>query len=365
MRNPLTVAIVGSGIISHNHAAAIARHPGLEIAAIVDPEAAAAASLATTIAGLGQPRPAAYADLATALASSTVDIVVICSPSGTHGDVAEAALSSGRHVVVEKPLEASLPAGRRRAAAAAAAVERGQVVTVISQHRFDPASAVVARAIAEGRLGRLTSAVASVPWWRTQDYYDAAGWRGTWAFDGGAVMNQAVHTVDLLVWFMGPPVEVFAQSARLAHERIETEDVAVATLRFPSGALAVLHATTAGYPGLEVRIQVQGTRGSAVVHADQLESLVTEEPFAAGVLAADCFGAPKPDDSFVIGHLRQYHDIAKSIVDGRPPGVGIDDGITALATVLAVYASAALGRPVTLDEVLRGDHDDVEFGSAL
>jgi predicted dehydrogenase len=182
-------------------------------------------------------------------------------------------------------------------------------------------------------------------------------------------MNQAVHTVDLLAWFMGTPVEVFAQSARLGHECIETEDVAVATLRFASGALAVLHATTAGFPGLEVRIQVQGTRGSAVIHADQLEYLATngvaEDKSSSVVPAADRFGAHKPDDSFVVGHLRQYEDVARAIENGGRPAVRIDDGITVLATVLAMYASATLHRPVTLDEVLRGDHDDVDFGSSL
>jgi UDP-N-acetyl-2-amino-2-deoxyglucuronate dehydrogenase len=358
----IETAIVGAGIIGRNHAAAIRRHPGMRVAALVDSVPEAGRELA---AEFPDDPPACYATLTEALAGQPVDLVAICTPTGLHVEMVEQALAAGRHVVVEKPLDVTLKRARRLAEVAQDAETRGLVASVISQHRFDPASVVVARAIAEGALGRLTSAVASVPWWRTQAYYDAADWRGTWEFDGGAVMNQAVHTVDLLVWFMGPPVEVFAQSAQLAHERIETEDVAVATLRFPSGALAVVHATTAGYPGLEVRLQVQGTRGSAVVHSDQLEQLVTEEPFAAGVRPEDRFGADKPDDYFVIGHLRQYQDIAQSIVDGRPPGVGIDDGITALATVLAIYASAALHRPVTLDEVLRGDHDDVEFGSAL
>jgi predicted dehydrogenase len=358
----IETAIVGAGIIGRNHAAAIRRHPGMRIAALVDTVPEASRALA---AEFPDDPPGCYATLEEALAGRPVDLVAICTPTGLHVEMVDQTLAAGRHVVVEKPIDVTLKRARRLAEVVKDAEARGLVASVISQHRFDPASAAVARAIAEGALGRLTSAVASVPWWRTQDYYDAADWRGTWQFDGGAVMNQAVHTVDLLVWFMGTPVEVFAQSARLAHERIETEDVAVATLRFPSGALAVLHATTAGYPGLEVRIQVQGTRGSAVVHADQLEHLVTDEPFDDGVPAEDRFGAAKPDDYFVIGHLRQYEDIVTSIVDGRPPRVGIDDGITALATVLAVYASAALGRPVRLDDVLRGDYDDVQFGSAL
>jgi UDP-N-acetyl-2-amino-2-deoxyglucuronate dehydrogenase len=358
----IETAIVGAGIIGRNHAAAIGRHPGMRVAALVDTVPAAGRELA---AEFPDDPPACYATLEEALGDRPIDLVAICTPTGLHVEMVEQVLAAGRHVVVEKPLDVTLKRARHLSGVARNAAARGLSASVISQHRFDPASVAVAGAIAQGRLGRLTSAVASVPWWRTQEYYDAAGWRGTWQFDGGAVMNQAVHTVDLLLWFMGTPVEVFAQSARLAHERIETEDVAVATLRFPSGALAVLHATTAGYPGLEVRIQVQGTRGSAVVHADQLEYLVTSGGSDPVVPAEDRFGAPKPDDYFVIGHLRQYDDIAKSIVDGRPPGVGIEDGLTALATVLAIYASAALGRPVTLAEVLRGDHDDVDFGSAL
>jgi UDP-N-acetyl-2-amino-2-deoxyglucuronate dehydrogenase len=362
----IETAIVGAGIIGRNHAAAIRRHPGMRVAALVDTVPEAATALA---AAFDDDPPGCYETLEDALDDRPVGLVAICTPTGLHVDMVEQALAAGRHVAVEKPLDVTLTRVRHLSQLAKEAESRGLVATVISQHRFDPASVAVARAIAGGGLGQLTSAVASVPWWRYQDYYDAAGWRGTWQFDGGAVMNQAVHTVDLLAWFMGTPVEVYAQSARLAHERIETEDVAVATLRFASGALAVLHATTAGFPGLDVRIQVQGTRGSAVIHGDQLEYLATngspDNQTQAAVPAQERYGAAKPDDVFVVGHLRQYEDIAKAIEDGVPAGVRIDDGLTALAVVIAVYASAALGRPVTLDEVLRGDVDGVSFARAL
>jgi predicted dehydrogenase len=170
----------------------------------------------------------ALATLDEALADRPVDLVAICTPTGLHVEMVEQALAAGRHVVVEKPLDVTLKRSRHLAEVAKDAEARGLIASVISQHRFDPASAVVARAIAEGRLGRLTSAVASVPWWRTQEYYDAAGWRGTWAFDGGAVMNQAVHTVDLLVWFMGTPVEVFAQNREGAAPFAAGDEVVVA-----------------------------------------------------------------------------------------------------------------------------------------
>ncbi len=362
----IQTVIVGSGVVGRNHAAAIRRHPGLRVAALVDTTDLANAALA---AEFPDDPPGCFATLEEALTDRPIDLVAVCTPTGLHADLVGQALAADRHVVVEKPLDVTLKRARHLSEAARVAESRGLVASMISQHRFDPASIVVAEAIAGGGLGRLTSAVASVPWWRPQEYYDASGWRGTWRFDGGAVMNQAVHTVDLLVWFMGVPAEVFAQSARLAHERIETEDVAVATVRFASGALAVLHATTAGFPGLEVRIQVQGTRGSAVIHADQLEYLATDgaadDRSRFAVPSADRFGARKPDDSFVVGHLRQYEDIVRAIEDGRRPGVGLDDGITALATVLAMYTSARLHRPVALDEMLRGDHDDLDFGSVL
>ncbi len=351
----IAVAIVGAGIIGHNHAAAALRHPGLRLAAVVDPDPAAREKLAARIADeWSAPPPAQYDSLSAALAAGGVDLVVVCTPSGLHADLAEQALAADRHVLVEKPLDASLDRARRLLPVAAQAAERGVLSTVVSQHRFDPASAAVARAVSEGRLGRLTSAVASVAWWRTQDYYDSAGWRGTWELDGGgALMNQGVHTVDLLCWLLGEPVEVYAHTARLAHEGIEVEDVAVATVRFASGALAALHATTAAYPGLAVRLQVHGDAGSAVLHDDQLEyfhaagSGTEPDNQAASVVPADELrGAAKPADAFVLGHLRQYRDVVDAIENRRPPGVTFADGLTAMAVVHAVYRSAAEHRPV-------------------
>ncbi|MGC9665146.1 Gfo/Idh/MocA family protein [Planosporangium sp. 12N6] len=369
MNVPLSVAIVGSGIIAHNHAEAIARHPRLRTTAVVDPVAAASASLADHVADLtGGPPPGRYPTLTAALADRAVDLVVVCGPSGTHAEVAEEALAAGAHVVVEKPPDATLARARRLARLATEAEKRGQVCSVISQHRFDPASVAVARAVADGRLGRLTSAVASVAWWRGQDYYDSAPWRGTWELDGGgAAMNQGIHTVDLLVWLLGQPAEVFGCTGLLCHDRVEVEDVAVATVRFASGALAVLHATTAAYPGLAVRLQVHGSRGSAVIHDDQLEYFHAAGDAPAEranqatrvVPAGEIRGVARAADSFVVGHLRQYGDIVDAIERGRPAAVRVDDALLAFAVVKAVYVSATLRRPVAVGDVLDGGFDDV------
>ncbi|MEV0127788.1 Gfo/Idh/MocA family oxidoreductase [Dactylosporangium sp. NPDC050688] len=385
MTDLINVAIVGSGIIGGNHADAVLRHPRLRIVALVDAVDAANTALAAritaaiagsghgadraadTAAGRDDPGPSCHRTLGAALAAEQVDLVAICTPSGLHVEAAEETLRAGAHLLVEKPLDVSLAKARAFAKVALAAEARGLACAVVSQHRFDPAMVAVRRAADDGRLGRLTSAVVSMPWWRDQAYYDSADWRGTWAFDGGgAVANQGIHLVDQMLALLGPPVEVTARTARVAHDRIEVEDLAVATLRFAGGALAVLHASTSAHPGLPVRLQLHGTRGSAVLHDDQLEyfhSADSPDPAAvqtrALVAAEDLYGAPKPADGFVLGHLRQYQDLVEAIDERRPPGVRVADGLLALATVRAVYVAATLGRPVLFDQVLDGVHDDV------
>ncbi|GIF75027.1 Gfo/Idh/MocA family protein [Asanoa siamensis] len=355
----IPVTVVGAGIIGEVHADAVLRHPRLRLAAIVDPDEAAREALAGRTGD-----PERFATLAEAVTPG--GLVTVCSPTGTHAALAEQALEAGAHVLVEKPLDVNPRTARRLADREGEFTAGGLVASVVSQHRFDPASVAVAAAAHGGGLGRLTSAVATVPWWRAQSYYDSAAWRGTWQLDGGgALMNQGVHTVDLLVWLLGAPVEVSAVTARLAHDDIEVEDVAAATLRFADGALATLHATTAAHPGIGVRLQLHGTAGSAVIHDDQLEFLQATagprpvERAADAVPVSELRGAPKPEDSFVLGHLRQYADVVAAIDGGRRPGVGLRDGLLAVAVVHAVYASAALGRPVTLDDVLAGNHDDL------
>lgn len=371
---PLRVAVVGCGVIGRHHAAVATRHADLVVTAAIDSVEPAAVALADELETSGAPRPVAVGTLEEALAQAEIDLVVICSPSGLHVQLAETALSAGRHVVIEKPLDVSIAKANEIARLADDAAARGLVVSVISQHRFDPASAAVADAAHSGRFGRLTSGIASVAWYRSQEYYDSGDWRGTWALDGGgAVMNQGVHTVDLLVWMLGRPVEVSAQTALLAHERVEVEDVAVATIRFESGALGVVHATTAAYPGLSARLQVLGDRGSAIVDDDRLAWFHVAAPEArpghqgatdtadqsADVVAPDQrVGGPDEADHFLNGHARQYDDVVAAVREGREPGVTVADALLSLATVKAIYVSATLGRPVLVEDVLSGALDD-------
>ncbi|SEP38613.1 Gfo/Idh/MocA family protein [Amycolatopsis saalfeldensis] len=374
MTGTIRVALAGCGVIGRNHARVIAEHPAFTLVAAVDPVTGNTARLIAD-----HPSTVAYTGLADALREQNPDLVVICTPSGTHLELARQAVEAGTHVVIEKPLDVSVA----RAADFAALAEQaaGRVVTVISQHRFDPASAAVARAVQDGRFGTVTSAVASVAWWRDQAYYDGGAWRGTWQLDGGgALMNQGVHTADLLLWFLGRPVEVQATAGLLAHDRIEVEDTVAATVRFESGALAVLLATTAAYPGLTTRIQVHGTRGSAVIDNDRLEYFHSHTtgsgPAGAGSVTGgaltgnqaeaevgfdDTPAGPRREDDFVLGHRRQYDDIARAVATGTEPAVTVQDALRSLAFVRAVYVSAALGRPIAIADVLAGEYSDVHL----
>ncbi|WP_152365108.1 Gfo/Idh/MocA family protein [Microlunatus speluncae] len=370
------IVIIGCGIIGKHHALVATKHPDFVVTGLVDTDPAAMERVAEVVVAEGADRPTSYGSIADALAAGA-DVAAICTPSGLHLDQAEECLAAGVHLVIEKPLDVSVQHGVEFGRLVEAAEERGQVVSVISQHRFDPGSQVVRKIIEEKKLGTVTSAMASMAWFRSQAYYDSGDWRGTWALDGGgAVMNQGVHTVDLLRWFLGRPVEIFAHTAQLAHERIEIEDTATATIRFESGALAALHLTTAAYPGLTVRLQVHGSLGSAIIDNDELKYLHAGDGEVDANLrsaksrgnqaeqaskAEDEFSGSRNDpNSFLAGHLRQYDDIAAAIKDGGRPLVDTQEALLSLALVRSIYVSATLGQPVAFDDVLHGKYDDVE-----
>jgi predicted dehydrogenase len=345
-------AVLGAGVIGKVHAHALSELCDVaRLVAVVDTDLAKAQALAEQY-GV----PVASDDLDAVLAregDDAIDAVTICTPSGLHADGAVTALEAGKHVVVEKPLDVNLAAADR---VIDAEKRTGRTVAVISQHRFDHSTEKVLAAVRDGRLGTLTSAIASHAWWRGQSYYDSGDWRGTWALDGGgAIMNQTVHTIDLLCATMGTPVEVFAYTACLAHERIEVEDTAVAVVKFASGALGMIHGTTAAYPGLDASLRVYGSKGSAVISDDELV-FVHEN-------AGDAPEIGMPDDAPVnqvtpedhraaegLGraHRAQLADFVDAVTTGRAPRIGTTQARTALSVILALYESASTGRPVQI-----------------
>lgn len=374
------VAIVGAGVIAATHLSVVAAHPDLDLVAVVDPVADAAQALATTAQEVTGRRPGVFADLPTALESGDVDLVAVTTPSFTHADLAITALDAGCHVLIEKPLDTDLVRARRLAARAAQAAEKGQVVSVVTQNRFTPAVVAVDRAVRSGRFGRITSGTATLAYWRDDAYYASAGWRGTWAFDGGgALMNQGVHAVDVLLSLLGRPVSVHGLARMTGHRDLEVEDVAAALVTFENGAVATVLATTAAMPENTSRIQVHGTRGSAYVQDGRLEYFHADDAHAEGAprnwgragnqaateVGVDALplapGEPVPLPDLASDHTRQYADLLAAVRGGRPPASTVEDGLTALAVITAVYVSSALGRAVTVADVLAGVHDDVDF----
>lgn len=345
-------AIVGAGVIGDVHARAVRSLPdSAELALIVD-------VVETKAATMTQRHQAEEytTDVEGFLDKPDIDAVAVCTPSGAHAALAVAALEAGKHVLIEKPIDVSLEAADRIIAAERAS---GKKVAVISQHRFDRATARVAAAVEAGSLGTLTSANASCAWWRGQSYYDSGQWRGTWALDGGgATMNQAVHTIDLLISMLGQPTEVFAYTACLAHERIEVEDTAVAVVKFDSGALGTIHATTAAYPGLDASLRVMGSKGSAVISDDELTFIhenegaapeITVAAMRAGLNQVAQADRIAPEERRLgRAHTAQIANFIDAINTGAPIQVGTRQARTALSLILAMYESAETGRPVHL-----------------
>src|SRR3974390_731690 len=205
-------------------------------------------------------------DLADVLGRKDVDVVIVTTPSGAHLEPAVASALAKKHVVVEKPLEITLERCDRIIDACA---KNGVQLCTIFPSRFGDANIELKRAVGAGRFGRVTLGETTCKWWREQSYYDLGGWKGTQALDGGgALMNQAIHNVDLLLWMMGDVSASMGFTTMLAHERIEVEDTAVAALRFKNGALGVIQATTSVWPGLPKTIAIHGNRGSAGIEQD-------------------------------------------------------------------------------------------------
>jgi UDP-N-acetyl-2-amino-2-deoxyglucuronate dehydrogenase len=346
----LGFAIVGCGMIAKFHARALAEVADARLLALVSRKEANARSLADSLSLQCD----VYTDLAPVLARRDVDVVIVTTPSGAHMEPAVAAAMAGKHVVVEKPLEVTLARCDRIIDACAA--HRVQLCTIFPS-RFGDANQALKAAVEAKRFGRLTLGETTCKWWRPQTYYDEGGWKGTRALDGGgALMNQAIHNVDLLLWLMGPVTHISGFTATLAHERIEVEDTAVACLRFANGALGVIQAATSIHPGLPKTIAVHGDQGTVVIEQDDVLrwELTPETPqdrevrqrFAQKTGASG--GSSNPAAISHVGHVRQLSDFVQAIHSGRPPLVDGREGRRSVEVILEIYRSAETGRTIEL-----------------
>ena len=339
--------IVGCGMIATFHARAI-REIGAELVACYDTLPLAAERLAKEFGC----KP--YSDLKAFLADPDVEIVTIGTPSGAHLAPAVAAAKAGKHVIVEKPLEIT---PERCDEIIDACDKAGVVLSTIFPSRFHPSSILMKEAVEAGRFGKQTLGDAIVKWYRTQQYYDSGVWRGTWKLDGGgALMNQAIHSVDLLLWLMGDVAEVTAMTGLVAHEKIEVEDVAVAALRFKNGALGLLEATTAAYPGYLKRIELHGDKGSAVIEEEDVVKwdFAESRPEDAEIresMTNRLSGGGGAADPAAIGHhahAKQFADVLDAIENGRTPKIDGREGRRSVEVICAVYEAARKGATVKL-----------------
>jgi predicted dehydrogenase len=351
MSDALRFGIVGCGVIGPVHAEAITSLPDAQLVSVVDLNAEKAQKLAS------QYGATPYTDLQHMLDREQVDVVIICTPSGLHGELACKVMLSGKHVIVEKPMEIT-----REAIDEMLRVQQatGMKLAVISQHRFDPASRKVHDLVEEKAFGKLVLGNAIVPWWRSQEYYDSGEWRGTWKLDGGGVlMNQSIHSIDLLQWLMGPVKSVFGYTDTLVH-RMETEDVTVAVLRFANGALGTIAATTGAYPGVTTRIEIFGDKGSAAIENDSLSYLHLarddKESISAYGVTPQAYKKPEDPGSAsqnpaalsAGSHALQIADMIRAI---REDGTPLVDGFAArhpVEIILSIYESARTHKEVML-----------------
>jgi predicted dehydrogenase len=272
-----------------------------------------------------------------------VDVVDVCTFPSFRLDVVRACAASGKPVQVQKPIATTVDAAREMLETARRA---GIVLGVVSQHRFDRASLFLSAAIQAGRLGKLLQCDAYVKWWRSDEYY-ARPVKGSWATEGGgALINQAIHQIDLLLWFAGPVRELFGMWQLGAAHTIESEDIVNAVMRYESGATGVIQASTALWPGYSERIEVHGTNGSAIVTGDQLTAWDVKDdagdppPLSTGVAS----GASDPMAISVDSFERQFLDFGDAIKTGRKPLVSGEEGYRALALVDAIYRSCRTGK---------------------
>jgi predicted dehydrogenase len=340
--------IIGCGMISNFHARAIADATGAELIGVADQVPAAAHKFAQ------QHHCKAYESVADMLADPGIAAVSVCTPSGAHMEPAVAVAKAGKHVIVEKPLEVTT---ERCDQIIAACDQAGVRLVAIFQSRFHESAQLMKQAVEQGRFGKITLGDAYVKWYRSQQYYDSGAWRGTWKLDGGgALMNQAIHSVDLLLWLMGPVVQVNAMTATLTHDRIEVEDVAIANVKFKSGALGVIEATTTSYPGTLKRIEISGSEGSAVLEEEGLIQwqFANERPEDDQIRQrmannnATGGGAADPTAIGHHGHTKIIEEAVAAIRENRPSILDGQEGRRSVELIRAIYHSAQTGQSVQL-----------------
>jgi len=336
----MNVGMIGTGAISNMHAQAY-RNIGFRLRVCTDVNEAAGRSFA---ARHGAEFAGSYEEVCR---HPEVDFVDVCTFPDFRLQPVEICARTGKHVQVQKPIATNLETARRMIETARRA---GILLGVVSQHRFDDASLFLSRAIAAGRLGKLLQCDCYVKWYRSPAYY-ARPIKGSWQTEGGgALINQAIHQVDILRWLAGPVAELYGMWQLGALHKIESEDVVSAVLRYANGATGVIQASTAMWPGYTERMEFHGAKGTAVISGDKLTVWDVQDdsgdpaPVAAPAVSGSSDPMAIPLDPFE----RQFRDFGDAITGGRQPVVSGEEGYRALEIVDAVYRSCRTGERVAL-----------------
>jgi UDP-N-acetyl-2-amino-2-deoxyglucuronate dehydrogenase len=334
------VGMIGTGAISHKHAQAY-HNIGYQLTVCTDINEEAGRRFAATYG-------CEFVDNYKAVCRHPqVDIVDVCTFPDFRLEPVRAAAAAKKHVQVQKPIATDLETAREMIETARAA---GIVLGVASQHRFDDSCQFLVKALDDGRLGKILQADAYVKWYRSPEYY-ARPIKGSWLTEGGgALINQAIHQIDVLRWLVGPVKELFAYWQLGALHKIESEDVVSALLRYGNGATGVIQASTAFWPGYTERVEIHGTRGSAIISGDKLTAWdvkddAGEPPPLAREVAS---GSSDPMAISLEPFERQFLDFGEAIQTGRKPLVAGEDGYNALEIVVSVYRSCRAGQKITL-----------------
>lgn len=339
-------ALIGCGRISPNHIAA-AQNNNLEIIAIcdIDPNCMKDKALKFKL----DDSVKQYTDFEEMLDKEKPEIVSICTESGKHADIAIKCIERGVHCIIEKPIALSI---KDADAIIAASIKKNVKVCACHQNRFNKSIQKIREAIDMNRFGKLFYGTAHIRWCRDHEYYDRASWRGTWEQDGGALMNQCIHNIDLLRWMMGGEIiEVVGMTDRLNHDYIEAEDLGIALIKFKNGSYGIVEGTTDIYPkNLEETLYIFGEKGT-VKAGGQSVNVIEEWRFS------DLLDDPEevktkfhenPPNVYGFGHTPLFADMVNAIKNDRQPYVTAMDGKRALEIVLAIYKSAATGQSVKL-----------------
>ena len=347
MNKKFNFGIIGCGVIAPCHADSIRQIPEANLYAVCDIVTEKADNFAKKY-GVEK----IYYNYRDMLKDSKIDIVNICVPSGLHGEISIAAAKSGKHIVCEKPMEIT---SEKMEDVIKAVRENGVKMQVIHQRRTMSLALATKKAIQEGKLGKIVLASAYLKYYRPQEYYDSGDWRGTWKLDGGgALMNQGVHGVDLLVWMVGEKIDkVFARAGTLARD-IEVEDTAVALLQFSGGGYGVIEGATTTYPGFDTKFEIHGEKGTIIFSDAGLEKWeFIGEKIPTPKSSEKLGGANNPSEIKCAGHYILLKDIMDAIRTNREPMIPPEEGKKAVDLILTIYKAAKEDKDINLlkDEI--------------